>query len=392
MLDGVVATVDVHSSFDRPTPMLAHLQAARRRALVVDAGDFFEGSGYYRLGGGAIERHVLLSLYDVLAPGNHGWRHHFEPDLRALTVCANAVDTTTGEPLFRTVRIERIGGRRVAVTAVIGMDAFATIPLAERIGHGVIRPELALQELYQRHRDAVDDWIVLSHTGFDHDLALATACPFVSVIFSGHCHSPQYGPARVRDSVVLKGPELGEGYAQVVRQDGGWAAHTSRFPEGIIVAPPVSALVAQLDAMRERLLQPIGLLSAPFRDAVLDRRRVLTLIATWLGSCHAAEAVLLNDTSLRPVHLGKVLREGDLMAIEPFANELVRAHLVTADLGTLSVQVGPLLVYPGPDMPRCAWTTRYLADTFLGGRWNGPPLALAPIVRTILTGQEGDAS
>ncbi|MGP4104166.1 hypothetical protein [Nonomuraea sp. KM90] len=391
-LDGIVATVDVHSSFDRSAPMLAYLHAARRRALVVDGGDFFEGSGYYRLGGGDIERRILVSLYDVLAPGNHGWRHHFEPDLRALTVCANAVHASTGEPLFRTVRIERIGGRRVGVTAVIGEDAFATIPLAERIGHDVIEPSLALHELHQRHRNAVDDWVVLSHSGFDHDRTLATVCPFISVIFAGHCHGPQYGPVHVRNSVVLKGPELGEGYAQAVRDEQGWTTHTGKFPDAVTTAPPIANLMSQLDAMQDRLRQPIGPLATPFRDAVLDRRHVLTLISKHLRTQHAAEAVLLNDTSLRPVRLGTLLHERDLLAIEPFGNQLVRAHLVIGDLDMLSAQVGPLLVDPGPDIPRCAWTTRYLADTFLGGRWNGPPIPLAQAVRAVLTAQTGEAA
>ncbi|WP_206066709.1 hypothetical protein [Nonomuraea composti] len=193
ILEGIVATTDVHSSFDRPLPMFAHLHSARRRALVADCGDFFEGSGYYRLGGGDLERRALILLYDVLAPGNHGWRHHFEPDLRALTVCANAVHNLTGEPLFRTLRIEHIGHHRVGITAVIGEQAFATIPAADRTGHAVLPPGRALHDLHHRHREAVDDWIPLSHAGYDHDLALAAACPFLSVIFSGRRHSPGTG-------------------------------------------------------------------------------------------------------------------------------------------------------------------------------------------------------
>ncbi|MGW3347883.1 metallophosphoesterase [Nonomuraea rubra] len=392
VLEGIVATVDVHSSFDRPVPMLAYLQAARRRALVVDAGDFFEGSGYYRLGGGDIERRVLVSLYDVLAPGNHGWRHHFDPDLRALTVSANAIHATTGEPLFQTVRIEHIGGRRVGVTSVISEDAFATIPLAERIGHDVIEPSRALRELHRRHRDTVDDWVVLSHSGFDHDCMLATACPFISVIFAGHCHSSQYGPVRVRNSVVLKGLELGEGYARVVPAEHGWTANTGKFPDAVAITSSLAGLTTQLDAMRERLQQPLGPLAAPFRDTLLDRRRVLTLIAERLRTRHAPEAVLLNETSLRSLHLGTVLHEGDLLTIEPFENQLVRARLVTVDLDMLSAQVGPLLMYPGPDATRCAWTTRYLADNFLGGRWNGPAIPLAQAVLAVLTTQAGAAA
>lgn len=110
----IIATTDVHSAFASPAPMLAHLHAARAESLIVDCGDFFEGSGFYRLGQGQIEHEILTSLYDLLAPGNHGWRHHFEPELREMTVCANTTDDA-GLPLFDRVRIERIAGRRVAV-------------------------------------------------------------------------------------------------------------------------------------------------------------------------------------------------------------------------------------------------------------------------------------
>lgn len=86
------------AAFANALPMLIGLHAARRSALVVDCGDFFEGSGYYRLAQGRLERDVLTALYDVIAPGNHGWAHHFEPALHELTVCANVFDNAGGEP------------------------------------------------------------------------------------------------------------------------------------------------------------------------------------------------------------------------------------------------------------------------------------------------------
>ncbi|MEU6710286.1 metallophosphoesterase [Nonomuraea sp. NPDC046802] len=387
-----MATTDVHSSFDQPLPMLAYLHKARERALVVDCGDFFEGSGYYRLGGGRIERQALILLYDVIAPGNHGWRHHFEPDLRAMTVCANATDAGTGEPLFRQVRIETIAGRRVGVTGVIGEQAFATIPLPERTGHHIIRPEAALHELRARYRDMVDDWIVLSHSGFDHDLTLAERSPFVSVIFSGHCHSEQHGPAQVGNTLVVKGHELGAGYAEAQPYNGCWAARTQLYPDVATMPEAVAVLLARIQAIHDRLISPLGLLAKPFRDTVPDRHEILTLVARRLRACLSTDAVLFNDTSLRPVHLGTVLREGDLLAIEPFGNQLVHAHIAGDPqtlLDALADRVGPLVIDHAPDTPelRCALTTRHLADTFLGGRWNGPPRPLAAAVQAVLTGR-----
>jgi hypothetical protein len=60
----------------------------------LDAG-FLEGSGYYRLDGGCIARQMLVLLYDGITQGNNSWRHHFTPDLRAVTVSANTVDAGT---------------------------------------------------------------------------------------------------------------------------------------------------------------------------------------------------------------------------------------------------------------------------------------------------------
>lgn len=107
----IIATTDVHSAFADAVPVLTHLHAVRHDSLVADCGDFFEGTGYYRLGRGTIEREILTTLYDVIAPGNHGWPHYFEPGLREMTVCANALDDATGQPLFERLRVVDVHGR-----------------------------------------------------------------------------------------------------------------------------------------------------------------------------------------------------------------------------------------------------------------------------------------
>lgn len=227
----IVATTDVHSALGNAAPFLTHLHALRPTSLVVDCGDFFEGSGYYRLAHGTIERKILLKLYDVLAPGNHGWPHHFEPELHRLTVCANAVHAETGDALFRRLRIAEIGDRRVGVTAVIGQQAFKSIPVAQRVGHRVTDPVQSLRELRLAHHHEVDGWVLLSHSGFEEDLELAATCPFLDGVFAGHCHSRHCGPFRVGDTLVVKGRELADGYAIATPVGAGWGAGTTRFPD-----------------------------------------------------------------------------------------------------------------------------------------------------------------
>ncbi|MFF4532870.1 bifunctional metallophosphatase/5'-nucleotidase [Streptomyces sp. NPDC001407] len=395
VLERIVATTDFHSAIDQATGMLDHLSQIRATSLVADCGDFFEGSGYYRLGQGSIERALLTGLYDVLAPGNHGWPHHFEPELHPLTVCANAVDDATGRHLFDRLRIFRIGGRRVAVTAVIGTDAFGDIPARQRQGHRATDPVRALREVLLAHHHEADAWMLLSHSGFEHDLALAAECPFLDVIFAGHCHSDHYAPEPVGDTLVVKGGELGAGYALAEPVGVGWVAHTCTFPTRHATWPKELAPAArQIAAVRKRLNTPLGLTAESYRGTVPDRHRVLADVAPRLRSGLGAEAVILNDTVLRPQKLGMVLTFGDLMAMEPFANQLAHARVPDAHRGDpaglvayLAERVGPLVTAPDP-LPAglvSVLTTDFLAENFLGDRRRQAGISLGQAVRHVLT-------
>ncbi|MFE0101323.1 bifunctional metallophosphatase/5'-nucleotidase [Streptomyces sp. NPDC059002] len=389
----IIATTDVHSTFDSAIPMLVYLHAARPDSLIVDCGDFFEGSGFYHLGKGRIEREILTTLYDVLAPGNHGWPHYFEPRLHRMTVCANTTGDS-GEPLFDRVRISDIGGRRVAVTAVMGPQAFNAIPVDQRAGHRVTNPAQALREVMLNHHHRADAWMVLSHSGFEEDLKLAAACPFADVIFAGHCHSDTLGPTHVGDTLVVKGRELGAGYAAAEPVGSGWAARTCTFPDAHAAPHGLAALLAEISTIGQQLNSPLGTVAEPLRNMPLDRRRLLEDIAGRLHTGLGADAVVLNETALRPVQLGATLTLGDLLAIEPFDNQLVHAFLPKDRaqdhdklLDHLTDRVGPLVVAPTPLPPevRTVLTTDYLADSYLGGRTHQAGIRLGQAVCRVLT-------
>lgn len=390
----IVATTDVHSAFDGVAPLLAHLHAARSEALVVDSGDFFEGSGYYRLGGGQVEREILTTLYDVIAPGNHGWPHYFEPSLHRLTVCANVVDDADGNALFRRIHLATIGGRRVAVTGVMGVQAFNAVPFADRAGHRVTDPVRTLRELMLAHHHEVDSWVLLSHSGLAEDLKIAEACPFLDVIFAGHCHSDQYGPVRVGDTLVLKGHELAVGYALADVEDGDWSGRSVLLPPAAAASPPaLEPILDEIKSLRRRLAAPLGTVARAYRHRVPDRAELVAEIVGRLRTGLGAEAVVLNETALRPVRLGTTLTRGDLLATEPFDNQLVNValpddqHKVDALLERLSAQAGPLATTPVPLPPgiRSLVTTGYLADAYFGGHSAQAAVPLGQAVQHVLT-------
>ncbi|WP_369366418.1 hypothetical protein AB5L52_25465 [Streptomyces sp. CG4] len=88
------------------------------------------------------------------------------------------------------------------MTAMIGQQAFHSIPAAQRAGHAVTDLVQALHELALATGTRRT---VLLSCGFEEDLKLAASCPSLDVICAGHCHSDRYGPVRVGDTLVVKG-------------------------------------------------------------------------------------------------------------------------------------------------------------------------------------------
>ncbi len=404
-LQRVVSTTDVHSALGNAAAMAAHLDALRGLSLIADCGDFFEGTGYYILGGGQAEVAMLTGLYDVVAPGNHGYCHHLQnPGLFSITVCANVTDRT-GAAVFAPSRTFEISGSNVAVTAILGAEAFASIPPDQRAGHQISDPAAALRSWHGQHRSRAGSWIVLSHAGFDHDLALARACPFVDVIFSGHCHSETSGPVTVGGVTVVKGSELGAGYATARPGGGRWHAETCLFPPPDLEAEPPRALVpvlARLSRLRATLSEPIGVLDERFASRTPTRHELLSRVAQRALALTGADAAMINETCLRPSGLGTVLHAGDLLALEPFGNALtcVEAADPPAVAQHLAERSGPLACTPQPSpargRPTTVVTTDYLAGTHLAdyprvsspARPDARPQLVRDLLREILLGAD----
>ncbi|MFD9687352.1 metallophosphoesterase [Kitasatospora sp. NPDC059088] len=390
-LTGVTASTDVHSNLQLAQPLLAHLHRARADHLVVDCGDWFEGTGFYQLGGGTVERQILTRLYDVVAPGNHGFRHYLtDPKLHRITVCANVLDADA-RPVFRTIHRATISSRRVAVTGIMGPEAFDAVRIDQRPGLQLADPATTLRDLAACTPD-VDDWVLLSHSGFEHDLALAADCPHLGLVFSGHCHTGQRNPTPAGRALVVKGAERAHGYAEAhLGADGSWSAGHAIYPSS--AAPnALSDLTTRIDQLARRLAEPIGTIARPWAGTTPERHALLTAVTRHLHHQHHLP-VVLADSTLRPAPLGTTLALGDLLALEPYANRLVVAE-APSDLAAWLERIsapelaGPLATWPlapAETGPQHVLTSDYIADTFTTGHQKPTGQLVADAVRTVLT-------
>src|SRR6266404_8111272 len=190
------------------------------RALLLDGGDLWQGSGLANAMQGAdmVEAANLLGIEAMTGHweftyGEKALRDNlarFKGEFLAQNVFlteeaafndAKAFDPASGR-VFKPATIKEIGGHRVAV---IG-QAFPYVPIAHpkrftpnwKFG---IRDE-ELQKLVDAHRnsDKVDAVVLLSHNGMDVDLKLASRVSGIDVILGGHTHDAVPQPIPVSNA------------------------------------------------------------------------------------------------------------------------------------------------------------------------------------------------
>ena len=190
------------------------------RALLLDGGDLWQGSGLANAMQGAdmVEAANLLGIEAMTGHweftyGEKALRDNlarFKGEFLAQNVFlteeaafndAKAFDPATGR-VFKPSLIREIGGYRVAV---IG-QAFPYVPIAHpkrftpNWKFGIRDDEL--QKLVDRLRgnDKVDAVILLSHNGMDVDLKLAGRVTGIDVILGGHTHDAVPQPIAIKNS------------------------------------------------------------------------------------------------------------------------------------------------------------------------------------------------
>jgi len=180
--------------------LMTAIEAAKARTnnyILVDGGDQFQGSLFYTYYKGKAAAEMMNKMgYDAMTVGNH----EFDDGPEVLKGFAESVDfpivmsnaDITGEPLLegvinKAVIIER-GGEKLGL---IGLTPQNTDELASP-GPNVkmLDPIAAVQEQVDRlTANGVNKIIVLSHSGYELDKAVAAGTTGVDVIVGGHSHT-----------------------------------------------------------------------------------------------------------------------------------------------------------------------------------------------------------
>lgn len=379
-------------------------ETARARGaapLVLHAGDAVQGTLYFNVfqGGADFEFLNLLGL-DAMTLGNHefdkgpGLTGRLVDMARFPVVSAN-IDAS-GEPALagklKPYVVREIGGRKVGV---IGVTTPGTPNLVASVGGVKFHKSAPAVARAARELAAqgVDIVIVLSHLGYEADLALARAVPGLDVIVGGHSHTLLGDPAKFRPlglnpvgpyPTVVHGPdEKGGGVTLVVQawrwgmalgelsvdfdargQATGWKGQPTLLAgagfkaEGADITPVGSeypALMAALTAtgaarnVREdeavaAKLRPYAEKLDTFRHAPIGATASESLVRgtatdpgpiiadAYRAAVPGAQAAILMPGNVRADLFAGTLTLGQIMGVLPFGNTLVALALTGAEL------------------------------------------------------------
>lgn len=193
--------------------------AGKSNLLLLDAGDFSQGSSYFTILGGDIEVNVMNAMgYDVACLGNHEFDNGpAELARRAKMakydiVCAN-YDFSGSElaDCIKPYTIVRRGGKKIGIIGLLtDVTAVVDHDIAEKMRY--IDPAAITNGYAAVLKDkGCDMVIVLSHMGYDEDVDLAKSIMNVDLIIGGHSHTFLPEPAVVNDAAGTPVPVVTDG-------------------------------------------------------------------------------------------------------------------------------------------------------------------------------------
>jgi len=176
---------------------IADARARSNNAILVDGGDQFQGTLFYTYYKGKMAAEFMNALkYDAMTVGNH----EFDDGPEVLAGFMDAVEfpvlmsnaDVSREPLLagklaKSTVIER-GGEKLGLIGLTPQDTDELASPGPNINF-VDPAEAVAAEVAKLEAEGVNKIIVLSHSGYGVDKAVAEAVPAVDVIVGGHTNT-----------------------------------------------------------------------------------------------------------------------------------------------------------------------------------------------------------
>jgi len=377
----ILHTNDVHAHYEpfqpwgepvqggaaRLATAIRSIRAEGGNTLLLDAGDQFQGTLFYNVGGATVVADVMNALsYDAMCLGNHEFDAG-PSETAALIAQADfpvlsANTDSTADPVlagmideFATFEFEQ------TTVAVIGLTTDHTA-VSSNPGPRIVFTDVVetAQDLTGKlEQRGVNKIIALTHLGYERDKELAAAVEGIDIIVGGHSHT-QLGdtetdagpyPTLVRSPsgepvLVVTADEWGRvlGRLDVRFAEDGVIVHAMGTPLLIDETIPEDSTVLSLlepyaMAISELKAQAVGATDVPLNGDRADVRSGETNLGNlvcdamlWKARAFGAEIAIQNGGGIRASVPAGIVTMGNVLEILPFGNQLTVLELSGAAL------------------------------------------------------------
>lgn len=188
--------------------------------LLLHAGDFSQGSSYFSVLGGELEIEVMNDFaYDCVTLGNHEFDNGLEAlagrlsKLECPVVSANLrVEDTPLQPYVKPYAIVEKAGRKIGIIGLLpDLKSNVSHSISSRLFQYDNSEVVNKWAKYLKNSENCDMVIVLSHLGYEEDLALVKTIKNVDIVIGGHSHFFANDLEYVRDASGKKVPVITDG-------------------------------------------------------------------------------------------------------------------------------------------------------------------------------------
>lgn len=204
--------VNYMGGFSKRLNIVQDVRKHNKNVLLLDSGDYFQGSIYYRIDQGKSIAKLLPDIkYDAIALGNHEFDNGIKVLKRNIknskTQFLSANVHFKDKYLKKSVKpyiIKEFEGEKFLI---IGVTTSSLGNLSDTSYVSVTNP---IDEINKIIKDVkYDRLIILSHCGLEEDRQIAKAIPNIDVILGGHNHYFFQLPERVGKVMIVQDGEFG---------------------------------------------------------------------------------------------------------------------------------------------------------------------------------------
>lgn len=308
-------------------------------SLLLAAGDMIQGDTWANLFAGKPTIEVMNAMgFDAMVVGNH----EFDFGKKVLAkrieeagfpvLAANVVGFDPLKPYV----IREVDGIKIAIIGVVTEET----PSATHPSNVADLKFLPVAKTVQQYvfllRDKVDLIVVLSHIGYNADMALAGAVKGIDVIVGGHSHTKAVKEIVVGSTVIVQAWEhaLALGVLDLTIESGKVTAVSDRlediFPAKIKKDEKVAAIVDNYAAqVKQSMGKAIGEATVDLNaeNARTAESNLGNFVADVIRSQSGAEAAIINGGGLRTSIAKGPVTVGNVYSVLPFNNYIIAIRL-----------------------------------------------------------------